>query len=114
MNDATLSWQASATGMPTAYVVNWTYNGTAIAPQTIPATTAQNAAGYSIGFAASNPTITVAPGDVIGATVQADDVPDSLVSAVVASTPATVTEPAPPPPPPTPPGPPQNVTLTLA
>lgn len=108
--DATLSWDASATGTPTSYAVIWTYNGTAQAPISVTQNAAQDASGYSLDFASSNPTITVKAGDVIGASVQAIDATNSLSSAVVISTPPTVTEPTTP----VAPSVPQNVTLALA
>jgi hypothetical protein len=113
MNDAILSWQKQtvAGATPTGYVVNWTYNGTALAPQTVPVTAAGDASGYSLDFATANPTVTVSPGDVIGATIDTVDATNNLQSAAVPSVPATVTEPAAPP---VAPGPPQNVTLVLA
>jgi hypothetical protein len=111
-NDATLSWDASATGSPTSYSVIWTYNGTAQPAQSVAATAAQDASGYSLDFATSNPTITVKGGDVIGATVQAVDATQTPpgTSPVVPSVPPTVTEPTTP----VAPGPPQNVTLVLS
>lgn len=108
--DASLSWQASAAGTPTSYTVVWSHNGTAQPPITVPATAAQDASGYSQDFASANPTITVAAGDVIGATVTAVDGVHSLSSAVQPSTPPTVTEPTEP----VPPSVPLNVTLVLA
>lgn len=110
--DATLAWKASATGSPTSYSVVWTYNGTAQPPQTVAASAAQDAAGYSFDFVTSNPTIVVKGGDIIGATVEAVDASQTppLDSPIVPSSPATVTEPTAP----IPPGPPQNVTLVLS
>jgi hypothetical protein len=111
MLDAIAAWQKPTVGTPTGYYVAWTYNGAALAPQLVPATAAQDVAGYSLDFATANPTITVAPGDIIGASIQAVDATDTLSGPITPTVPPTVTEPAAPPPAP---GPVVNPTLTLA
>jgi hypothetical protein len=105
MNNATLSWKASLSGNPTAYQVTWGYNGVAQPVQNVPRTAGQDASGYSLDFASANPTITVKPTDVIGASIVAYDAVNNISSAVI--TPPTVTIP-------TPPGDPQNVLLVLS
>jgi hypothetical protein len=108
MLDATLSWKPAKTGTPTGYSVVWSYNGTALAPQKIPATAAADAAGYSLDFANANPTITVKAGDIIGASVQTLDDANGLMASPVSAPP--VTEPTAP----VPPGPAEEVTLVLS
>ncbi len=110
MNDATVTWTMTTTGTPTGYSVVWTRNGTALPAILVPATAAQDAAGYSLDFVTSEPAITVAPGDVIGATVQALDAVNGLSGPITPSVPATVTIPATP----VAPGAPGNVVLALA
>jgi hypothetical protein len=110
MNDATLTWTKSLTGTPTSYSVIWTQNGTALPAVSTPASAGADTSGYSQDFATANPTVTVNPGDVIGATVQAIDATNSLSSAVTPSVPANVTIPATP----VAPGIPQNVVLALS
>jgi hypothetical protein len=110
--DATLAWQASPSDNVNSYLVTFTYNGAAQPSVSVPRTAAQDSGGYTLDFATSNPSLTVAAGDVIGAWIVAVDTADNLTSAAV--TPPSVTEPTPPPPPPAAPLPPQNVTLTLS
>ena len=114
MLDATLTWDAATTGpttgVPTGYVVVWTYNGAAQTPVTVPANAAQDASGYSLDFGTTNPTLTVKAGDTIGATVQTIDAANNLLGPVVPSTPTSVTEPTTP----VAPGPALNVVLTLS
>jgi hypothetical protein len=109
MNDATLTWNKSLTGSPTGYIVIWTVNGTAKPPVTVPATNAGDLVGYSLD-AANSLGVTFNPGDAIGATVQATDAINNLQSAVVPSSPASVTIPTAP----VAPGDPQNVALALS
>lgn len=116
MNDAILSWNASTSGNPTSYRVMWIYNSTAQLVQLVPRTSAQDASGYSLDFATSNPAVTVSPGDVIGASMDAFDGVNNLASATVSVPSVTVlgvTVPAVPPPP-LAPSVPQNVQLVLA
>lgn len=113
MLDATASWGAPAEGSPTAYIVAWTLNGTILPSITVPATTAGQTSGYSLGFVASTG-VTPKAGDVIGCTIQADDVTDSLLGPATPTVPPTVTEPTPPPPPPVTPTAVVNPTLTLS
>ncbi len=109
MNDATVSWTKSLTGTPTGYSVVWTVNGTANPAITVPATNASDIGGYSLD-AANSLGVTFNPGDSIGATVQAVDAINNLNSAIVPSSPATVTIPTTP----VAPGDPQNVALVLS
>jgi|HubBroStandDraft_2_1064218.scaffolds.fasta_scaffold30817_3 hypothetical protein len=110
MNDATLTWAAAASGVPTGYVVTWSINGSALPSVTVPQTAAQDTSGYSQDFISATGR-TPAPGDTIGATVQAVDATGKyLPSAVVTSTPASVTVPAAP----VQLGPPVNVVLALS
>lgn len=106
VNDATLAWQASPSQTVTSYSVVWQFNGTNQPAQTVARTAAQDAAGYTLDAATSNPGVTIQPGDVVDATITAVDATHNLSSAPV--TPPPVTEPI------APPAPPQNVTLVLA
>jgi hypothetical protein len=110
MNDAIVSWSKALTGAITGYAVVWTQNGNPLPAVVVPATAQQDAQGYSSDFTTATG-VTPKPGDVLGASVATLDATDSLESAVVASTPATVTIPLPPP---VAPGVPQNVTLALS
>jgi len=109
MNDATVSWTKSLTGTPTQYAVVWSQNGTALPPVTYPVTAANDASGYTSDFETATGK-TTSPGDVLAVTVQAIDTVNNLSSAIVTSTPSSVTVPTAP----VAPGSPQNVTLALS
>lgn len=110
MNDATLTWTKSLTGTPTSYSVVWTQNGVALPAVPTPVSASSDVTGYSQDFATANPTVTLAPGDVVGATITAVDATNNLSSAATPSVPATVTLPVSP----VAPGVPQNVVLALS
>jgi hypothetical protein len=109
VNDAIYSWLKGATGTITGYLVTPTRNGTPLTPITVPATAAQDVAGYSLDFANATG-VTPSPGDVIGGTVLTLDATDSLQSAAVNFNPSAVTIPSSP----VAPGVPQTPTLTLS
>lgn len=109
MNDATFTWTKSLTGTPTAYLVVWSRNGTALPSVSVAANSASDASGYSSDFKVATG-VTPSAGDQISATVQAFDQPNNLFSAVVPSVPATVTIPTSP----IAPGDPQAVSLVLS
>lgn len=110
MNDAIVSWQKTTVGTPTSYSVVWTQNGISLPPVSVSVTSAQDAAGYSLDFGTSQPGVSVKPGDVIGATIQAIDAANSLSGPVTPSVPASVTVPSAP----VAPGAPTDVVLSLA
>ena len=108
MADYQLTWNASPSSNVTAYAVTFLYNGTSQTPVIVQRSTANDASGYSLLLSAAIPSITLNPGDTIGDTLQADDVPDSLLSVGVVSPPLTV-----PTPPPVAPADPTNVVAGL-
>ena len=65
----TVSWFKDPSPVVSGYLVYWTHNGTLIAPVAVPQTAQGDVGGYSLDFGSSDPTITVQPGDVVGAAV---------------------------------------------
>jgi hypothetical protein len=105
--DPVLRWTKSPSPNVEQYGVAWLLNGSAVGTIMIPQSAAMDTSGYSTDFAAANPTVTLAGGDTVSASVAAMDVTDSLNSAPVSAGPLTI------PTVPTVPQPPVNVTLTL-
>jgi len=105
--DITASWPADASPNVNTYTLTWMRNGAALPPVTIPQSAALDATGYTADFNSNNPTVTLAPGDVVTASVVANDTVDSLNSTPTVSTPLTI-----PIPPPVAPVPVASVTLT--
>lgn len=99
-HDAQLTWTDSTSSNVSDYKIVWFYNGVITATGIVPNYYSNRA------FSADNPTITLKANDVVGATIQSDDVPDNLLSTAV--TPPAVTIPN------SPPLPPTNVTLTAS
>ncbi len=110
VNDVTVNWTKTTVGTPTNYLVVWSVNGTAATPVSVPATALGDIGGYSLDYATSQPATPLKPGDVVGATVQANDAVNNLQGPVAPSDPTTVTIPSTP----VAPGAPENVKLVLS
>jgi hypothetical protein len=93
--DPTVSWFKDPSPVVSGYLVYWSYNGAAIPPFAVPQSAQSDAGGYSLDFGSSNPTITVQPGDTIGAAVASVSQKFNLQSPQIVATPPTVTEPVP-------------------
>jgi len=110
MSDATVTWNPTTTGTPTAYLVAWSQNSIALPAISVPVSAQQDASGYSNDFATSNPTVALNPGDTLAVTVQAVDTKNNLQGPVTPSVPASVQIPTAP----VAPGSPTNVVLALS
>lgn len=110
MSDVTVAWVASPSASTTNYLVTYTVNGTAQTQVSVPRTSAQDSGGYSSDINSALPSLTLNPGDVVGASVAANDSVNNLQSAAIPSVPATVTIPTVP----VAPAPPSNVVLSLS
>ncbi len=89
------------------YIVMWSLNGNMLGLHVVPSTPEGDTNGYLRFFALDNPSVTLVPGDVVGASVQTED-GIGQKSAWTDATPHTVPEPTPNPPPP-----PVNVSLEM-
>jgi hypothetical protein len=98
--DATLAFPASVptNGTPNSYLVTWLYGAAggppvAQTPISIPQSAAQDLTGYTSDFGSAFPSITLAPGDTLGATVVAVDATNAALNSPPVVAP-TVTIPA--------------------
>lgn len=108
MYNPTVRWHASPSLNVEQYLVAWTLNGVAVLTQTVAQANNLDATVYAAAFSAANSLVVLKANDVVGCTVTAVDVTDTLSSTVLTPTPATITIPA------TPPLPPVNGTLGLS
>jgi hypothetical protein len=99
--DPVLRWTASVSSNVNKYTVAWSRNGVAAGSVDVPQSAAGDASGYATDWNAANPGVTLAPGDVLFATVTAVDTTDNLSSTPVVSNSVTIPTPVQPPAPPT-------------